>query len=122
MANQDSVGSGGNGADLDVIVVGAGFAGLYQLNRLRQLGHRVKVIEAGGDIGGIWYWNCYPGARVDSTGSIYQYSDPELWQDWDYSELYPGWDEVREYFNHVDRKLDLRKDVSVKYKGNGCRV
>jgi cation diffusion facilitator CzcD-associated flavoprotein CzcO len=54
--------------ELDVVVVGAGFAGLYQLDHLRRLGYKVKVFEAGSDIGGIWYWNCYPGARVDSTG------------------------------------------------------
>ena len=53
---------------LDVLVVGAGFAGLYQLDHLRRLGYNVKVLEAGPDIGGIWYWNCYPGARVDCTG------------------------------------------------------
>ena len=56
--------------ELDVLVVGAGFAGLYQLDHLRRLGYNVKVFEAGADIGGIWYWNCYPGARVDSYGPI----------------------------------------------------
>ena len=54
--------------ELDVLVVGAGFAGLYQLDRLRRLGYNVKAFEAGSDIGGVWYWNCYPGARVDSYG------------------------------------------------------
>jgi cation diffusion facilitator CzcD-associated flavoprotein CzcO len=97
-------------ANFDVIVVGAGFAGLYQLRELRKRGYSVRVIEAGNDIGGIWYWNCYPGARVDTTGSIYQYSAPELWTDWDYSEKYPQWDEVRKYFDYVDGKWDLRKD------------
>jgi len=97
-------------ADFDVIVVGAGFAGLYQLHQLRKRGYSVRVVEAGNDIGGIWYWNCYPGARVDTTGSIYQYSAPELWKDWDYSEKYPQWDEVRRYFDYVDSKWDLRKD------------
>jgi cyclohexanone monooxygenase len=97
-------------ADFDVIVVGAGFAGLYQLYHLRKRGYNVRVIDVADDIGGIWYWNCYPGARVDTTGSIYQYSDPELWKDWDYSEKYPPWDEVRRYFDYVDSKWDLRKD------------
>ncbi|MCW2722685.1 NAD(P)/FAD-dependent oxidoreductase [Pseudonocardia sp.] len=97
--------------DLDVLVVGAGFAGLYQLERLRSLGYSVQVVEAGSDIGGIWYWNCYPGARVDTWGPIYQYSREDLWRDWEYSELYPGWDEVRRYFHHVDQKLDLSKDI-----------
>ena len=65
-----------NGAieNLDVIVVGAGFAGLYLLDRLRRLGMTVRLFEAGGGLGGVWYWNCYPGARVDSPGPIYQYS------------------------------------------------
>jgi NAD(P)-dependent dehydrogenase (short-subunit alcohol dehydrogenase family) len=60
--------------ELDVLVIGAGFAGLYQLDHLRRLGYNVKVFEAGSDIGGIWYWNCYPGARVDSYGPLYQFS------------------------------------------------
>jgi cation diffusion facilitator CzcD-associated flavoprotein CzcO len=59
-------------ADLDVIIVGAGFAGPYLLDRLRRLGMTVQVFEAGGGLGGVWYWNCYPGARVDSPGAIYQ--------------------------------------------------
>jgi cation diffusion facilitator CzcD-associated flavoprotein CzcO len=97
--------------ELDVLVVGAGFAGLYQLDRLRSLGFSVKVIEAGSRIGGIWYWNCYPGARVDTEGAIYQYSREDLWRDWSYSERYPAWDEVRRYFDHVDEKLDLSRDI-----------
>src|SRR3979490_3399818 len=64
--------------DLDVIVVGAGFAGLYLLDRLRSMGMAVQVFEAGGGLGGVWYWNCYPGARVDSPGSLYQYSRDDL--------------------------------------------
>jgi cation diffusion facilitator CzcD-associated flavoprotein CzcO len=96
---------------LDVLVVGAGFAGLYQLDRLRKLGFSVKVYEAGAELGGIWYWNCYPGARVDTSAPIYQYSREDLWNDWAFSELYPGWDEVRQYFRYVDEKLDLSRDV-----------
>jgi phytoene dehydrogenase-like protein len=76
--------------ELDVLVVGAGFAGLYQLDHLRRLGYNVKVFEAGSDIGGVWYWNCYPGARVDTYGPLYQFSGAELWRDWNYSELYPA--------------------------------
>jgi cyclohexanone monooxygenase len=97
--------------ELDVLVVGAGFAGLYQLNHLRKLGYKVKVFEAGSDIGGVWYWNCYPGARVDTYGPLYQFSSEELWRDWNYSELYPSWEEVRAYFHHVDKKLDLGRDI-----------
>ena len=62
----------------DVLVVGAGFAGLYQLDHLRRLGYNVKVFEAGSNIGGVWYWNCYPGARVDTYGPLYQFSSEEL--------------------------------------------
>jgi cation diffusion facilitator CzcD-associated flavoprotein CzcO len=97
--------------ELDVLVIGAGFAGIYQLDRLRGLGHSVKVWEAGPELGGIWYWNCYPGARVDTEGPIYQFSYKDLWKDWEYTELYPGWSEVREYFAYLDRKLDISKDV-----------
>ena len=89
--------------ELDVLVIGAGFAGLYQLDHLRRLGYNVKVFEAGSDIGGIWYWNCYPGTRVDSYGPLYQFSSEGLWRDWNYSELYPSWEELRAYFRHVDR-------------------
>jgi cyclohexanone monooxygenase len=97
--------------ELDALVIGAGFAGIYQLDRLRDLGHSVKIFEAGSQLGGIWYWNCYPGARVDTEGPIYQFSYKDLWKDWGYTELYPGWSEVREYFAYVDRKLDISKDV-----------
>lgn len=97
--------------ELDVLVIGAGFAGIYQLHRLRGLGHSVKVFEAGSALGGIWYWNCYPGARVDTEGPIYQFAYQDLWKEWEYKELYPAWTEVREYFAYVDDKLDISKDV-----------
>ena len=95
----------------DVIVVGAGFAGLYLLDRLRSMGMAVQVFEAGGGLGGVWYWNCYPGARVDSSGPIYQYSRDDLWPKWQFSELYPAWQEIREYFQYVDEKLGLGRDI-----------
>jgi cation diffusion facilitator CzcD-associated flavoprotein CzcO len=97
--------------DLDVIVVGAGFAGLYLLDRLRSMGMAVQVFEAGGGLGGVWYWNCYPGARVDSSNPIYQYSRDDLWRKWEFSELYPSWQEIREYFRYVDEKLGLSRDI-----------
>jgi cation diffusion facilitator CzcD-associated flavoprotein CzcO len=102
-----------NGAieDLDVIVVGAGFAGLYLLDRLRGMGMAVQVFEAGGGLGGVWYWNCYPGARVDSPGPIYQYSRDDVWRKWQFSELYPSWQELRDYFRYVDEKLGLSRDI-----------
>lgn len=67
--------------DVDVLIVGAGFAGVYLLHRLRdELGLKVKVYEAGKDLGGIWYWNCYPGARVDTPIPCYEYSLPSIWK------------------------------------------
>jgi cation diffusion facilitator CzcD-associated flavoprotein CzcO len=96
---------------LDVILVGAGFAGLYLLDRLRSMGMAVQVFEAGDDVGGVWYWNCYPGARVDSPGPMYQFSREDLWRDWSFNELYPSWRELRDYFHYVDEKLDLSRDV-----------
>ncbi|KAE9390459.1 cyclohexanone monooxygenase [Gymnopus androsaceus JB14] len=97
--------------EYDVLVVGAGFSGLHQLINLRKLGLTVKVLETGGDLGGTWYWNRYPGARVDSEVPIYQFSDPELWRDWTWSEKYPGWKEIQAYFEYVDKKLDVKRDV-----------
>ena len=95
----------------DVIVIGAGFAGIYQLHKLRQLGFAVRILEAGADLGGIWYWNCYPGARVDTHVPIYEYTDEDLWRDWNWSELYPGYEELRRYFDFVDKKWNIRKDT-----------
>src|SRR6202045_3074757 len=97
--------------DIDVIIVGAGFAGLYLLDRLRSMGMAVQVFEGGGGLGGVLYWNCYPGARVDSSGPIYQYSRDDLWPKWQFSELYPAWQEIREYFQYVDEKLGLSRDI-----------
>ena len=97
--------------ELDVVIVGAGFAGVYLLDRLRSMGMSVRVFEAGGGPGGVWYWNCYPGARVDSPGPMYQFSRDDLWRDWKFSELYPSWKEIREYFRYVDQKLDLGRDI-----------
>ncbi len=96
---------------LDALIIGAGFHGLYLLYRLRQKGFSVRLFEAGADLGGTWYWNCYPGARVDSHVPNYEFSLPTLWRDWNWSERFPSWQEVRRYFQHVDRKLHLKWDV-----------
>jgi len=98
-------------APLDALVVGAGFNGVYQLYRLRQEGFRVQLVEAGAELGGIWYWNCYPGARVDSHVPNYEFSFADLWRDWNWSERFPGYQELRAYFRYVDAKLDLSRDV-----------
>ena len=96
----------------DAIIVGAGVAGLYQLYRLREKGLKVVTIDAASDVGGTWYWNCYPGARVDSQSYIYQYwfSD-ELINEWSWQERFPGQEETEAYLNFVADKLDLRKDI-----------
>jgi cyclohexanone monooxygenase len=105
---------------LDVLVVGAGFAGLYQLHRLRQLGFSVKVLEAGSELGGIWWWNCYPGARVDSHVPLYEYASEDLWRDWTWTERFPSWRELRAYFRYVDGKLDLSRDVAFDTRVTGA--
>ncbi|KAJ3754385.1 cyclohexanone monooxygenase [Lentinula raphanica] len=97
--------------ELDVLIVGAGFSGLYQLHTLRPLGLRVKIFEAAADIGGVWHWNCYPGARVDTSSDSYQYSMSTIWKDWHWNEMFPGQSEMQKYFHHVDDKLDLKKDI-----------
>jgi cyclohexanone monooxygenase len=96
----------------DAVVVGAGFAGMYMLHRLRGLGLRVVVLEAGGGVGGTWYWNRYPGARcdVESMEYSYQFSE-ELQQEWEWSERYAAQPEILEYANHVADRLDLRRDM-----------
>ena len=94
----------------DVVVVGAGFSGIYQLWRLRERGFSVVLFEASSGLGGVWSLNRYPGARVDSDAPVYQFSDEQLWKDWDYSERFPDGRELRRYFAYVESKLDLCKD------------
>ena len=96
---------------LDALVIGAGFSGLYQLYRLRERGFTVRLVDAGAELGGIWYWNCYPGARVDSHVPNYEFSMEQIWRDWSWSERFPAWDELRRYFRHVDEQLDLSRDI-----------
>jgi cation diffusion facilitator CzcD-associated flavoprotein CzcO len=97
---------------VDAVIVGAGFAGLCALHRLRNLDLSVAVFEAGGGVGGTWYWNRYPGARCDVESVAYSYSfSPELDQEWDWSERYPSQPEVLSYLEHVADKFDLRKDI-----------
>ncbi|EXJ75669.1 uncharacterized protein A1O5_00176 [Cladophialophora psammophila CBS 110553] len=97
--------------DLDVVIVGAGFAGCYLLYKLRKAGFKTKMVEAGSDLGGVWYWNSYPGARVDSQYPIYAYSLPEVYEDWTWTSHYPDHVELRQYFAHVDKKLHIKKDT-----------
>jgi cation diffusion facilitator CzcD-associated flavoprotein CzcO len=102
-----------NGTEvLDTLIVGGGFSGVYLLDRLRELDFAVKVWDAAGGFGGIWWWNCYPGARTDSTGQIYQFQYKDLWKEFDFKELYPDFNGVREYFEYVDSQLDLSRDIT----------
>ena len=98
--------------EFDVAVVGAGAAGLYMLHRLRGLGMRATVIEAGDGVGGTWYWNRYPGARCDVTSVEYSFSfSKELEQEWNWSELMAPQPEIERYMNHVADRFDLRRDI-----------
>jgi len=99
--------------DLDALVVGAGFSGLYQLHCLRdRLGLSVQVLEAAADLGGTWYWNRYPGARCDSESHSYCYFfSKELYQEWEWSERYPGPAEILRYLHHVADRFDLKRDI-----------
>jgi cation diffusion facilitator CzcD-associated flavoprotein CzcO len=96
----------------DAIIIGAGISGLYQLHKLRGLGQKVRVYEAGDGVGGTWYWNRYPGARFDSESYSYQYSfSDELLDGWDWSEHFAAQPETLRYVNYVADKLDLRRDI-----------
>lgn len=96
----------------DVVIVGAGFAGMYMLHRLRGLGLSVRVFEQGSDVGGTWYWNRYPGARCDVESMQYSYSfDDKLQQEWDWSERYAPQPEILKYAQHVADRFNLRSDI-----------
>lgn len=105
-------GSAGATRALDVVVVGAGFAGMYLLHRLRGMGLTAVVLEAGDDVGGTWYWNRYPGARCDIQSIDYSYSfDPELDAEWTWTEKYATQPEILRYAQHVADRFDLRRDM-----------
>jgi cation diffusion facilitator CzcD-associated flavoprotein CzcO len=102
----------------DAIVIGAGISGMYQLHRLRGLGLRARVFEAGGGVGGTWYWNRYPGARFDSESWTYGYSfSDEILREWEWSEHFAAQPETLRYCNFVADKLDLRRDIEF-----NCRI
>ena len=104
--------------DHEVIIIGAGVCGIYQLHRLLELGVDATVIEAGDDLGGTWFWNRYPGARFDSESVSYGYSfSPELLQEWDWKERFSGQPENLRYLNFVADKFDLRPHMQF-----GCAV
>src|SRR5881628_1605892 len=99
-------------ADVDVLVVGAGITGIYQLYRAREAGLSVQLLEAGDGPGGTWYWNRYPGARFDSESYSYGYLfSRELWDEWEWQEHFAGQPEIERYLNHVVDRFDLRRDM-----------
>lgn len=104
--------SSNNATQLDAVIVGAGFAGLYMLHKLREQGLTAKIFEAGSGPGGTWFWNRYPGARVDIESMQYSYQfSEELQQEWQWSERYAPQAELLDYINHVVERFDLAKDI-----------
>ena len=113
MGSQLDNAAGAGTTEFDVVVVGAGFGGMYALHRFRNAGLSVHVLEAGGNVGGTWYWNRYPGARCDVPSIEYSYSFSEqLEQEWNWTEIMAAQPEILSYANHVADRFDLRKDIS----------
>ena len=100
----------------DVLIVGGGFSGCYLLHYLRKEGLKVKLYESAGGLGGVWRWNTYPGARVDTEVPFYSLDIPEVYNTWAWSERYPTWDELQRYFEHIDKVCDISKDVAYNTK------
>ena len=115
--------------EMDAVIVGAGIAGLYMLHRLRAMGLKARVFEAGSGVGGTWYWNRYPGARVDIESQEYSYSFSEdLEREWKWTERYAAQPEILRYLNHVADRFDLRSGIqfesritSAVFDEEGCR-
>ncbi|MBV1796711.1 NAD(P)/FAD-dependent oxidoreductase [Siccirubricoccus sp. G192] len=119
--NQNAI-HGQAAATADAVIVGAGFAGLYMLHRLRGLGLTVRVFEAADGVGGTWYWNRYPGARCDVESMQYSYSFSEaLQQEWQWSERFAGQPEILRYANHVADRFDLRRDIRFETRVTAAR-
>ena len=107
--------------DFDVIIIGAGFAGLYQLYRAREANLRARILEAGDGVGGVWFWNRYPGAKCDIESLDYSYSfSPELQSEWIWTERYASQREILKYINYVADKFDLRRDVQLNTRVNSA--
>ena len=103
-----------DGGRLDVAIVGGGLAGLYAIHRLRGMGLKVRAYEAGSGVGGTWFWNRYPGARVDIQSCEYMFTKfADVEQEWDWTELMPAQAEIERYLNFVADRLDLRRHVQL---------
>lgn len=105
---------------LEALVVGGGFSGLYTLYKLRSEGIEAKIFEASKELGGVWNYNRYPGARVDSEVPYYQYSIHEVWKDFNWSERFPAHDELRRYFHHTASVLGLYDHIAFGQDVTGC--
>ena len=109
-------------AERDLVIVGAGFAGLYMLHRARGLGLSALIVEKADGVGGTWYWNRYPGARCDVESMQYSFSfSPELQQEWRWSERYAAQPEILRYANHVADRFDLRREIWLETSVLGAR-
>ena len=98
----------------DVLVVGAGITGIYQLYRALEAGFSAQLLEAGDGVGGTWYWNRYPGARFDSESYTYGYLfSKELWDEWEWQEHFAEQPEIERYLNHVVDRFDLLRDIQL---------
>src|SRR4029079_17541643 len=98
--------------EVDVLVVGAGITGIYQLYRAREAGFSATLLEAGAGVGGTWYWNRYPGARFDSESYTYGYLfSKELFDEWEWQEHFAAQPETERYLNHVVDRFDLRRHI-----------
>ncbi|MGE7131075.1 flavin-containing monooxygenase [Lysinibacillus xylanilyticus] len=107
--------------EVDAIVLGAGFAGLYMLYQLRSKGLSTVVYEAGDGVGGVWYWNRYPGARCDVESIYYNYTfSKELYEEWNWTSRFPEQEEILSYLNYVADRFDLRKDIQFKTRVNAA--
>ncbi|KAI0110506.1 hypothetical protein GGR51DRAFT_511445 [Nemania sp. FL0031] len=111
-APEEKTGPYASDLEVDSLIVGAGFAGIFMLKTLRDRGYKAVIYEAGADIGGVWRWNCFPGARTDSEAMEYQFSWPEVWKTWNWRSNYPTYKDIRAYFDHVDKVVGVRKDCA----------
>ncbi|KAI0195037.1 hypothetical protein F4808DRAFT_440826 [Astrocystis sublimbata] len=107
--------------EVETLIVGAGFSGVFVLKTLRDRGIKAVIYEAGNDLGGTWRWNCYPGAMVDCQVPEYEYSWPEVWKTWNWSSNYPDYQELRAYFDHVDKVIGVKKDCAFNTVVTGAR-
>ncbi|KAI1498983.1 FAD/NAD(P)-binding domain-containing protein [Biscogniauxia marginata] len=110
--HKENTGPYAQNLEVDALIVGAGFAGIFMLKTLRDRGYNAVIFDAGNDLGGTWRWNCYPGAGVDSEVPEYEFSWPEVWATWNWRTNYPNYEDLRAYFDHVDKVVGIRKDCA----------